>query len=510
MARIARLLIAGMTVLALLTVGTAAPGTSQVQARSTLKVSPGVYVAGQKMTYTGSLGANGRKTVRLQFHMNRPGDRWTNVAGFSSRTDARGRFKFTYPAPAMWGISYRVVSGRLASPPYKFHAKSQEVVLSVGGDNTAEAGDPFVVAVDTTPNLSGRQDLPPPAIPGRTVTLQQRVNGNQWRTVDTGQTDRDGEVRFTRTVADPGQVVYRVREENWTQGGNKIGWFPSFPTYVDVLPAGGPAAGHKAPQDRDVAPWPLMAAGGSPNASTRYGWGGSLWDFAWEYGESLTSKPFRGKDRKGRWIDTSNGSGRASHVNGGLGLDSRPGASAGPGDHGTTWGTLEGNPQKYGRWEVRLRSWSREGSAQDYRVKIELVPDRAADYRCGAQNITVADYGIHTPAVKVGANAVRKSKSWTYTKKKVALADVSHNYAVEVARDHITWFLDGKPIATVKDRAAISGVPLTLRVSLQGDGDKEMNRTRAMFDWMRAWSIDTGRRVTSGSRMNAGTHNATC
>jgi hypothetical protein len=37
-----------------------------------------------------------------------------------------------------------------------------------------------------------------------------------------------------------------------------------------------------------------------------------------------------------------------------------------------------------------------------------------------------------------------------------------------------------------------------------------MNRTRAMFDWMRAWPIDTGRRVTNGSRMNVGTHNATC
>ena len=80
------------------------------------------------------------------------------MAGFSTRTDATGRFKFTYPAPAMWGISYRVVSGRLATPAHKFHAKSQEVVLSVGGDDTAEAGDPFVVGVDTTPNLSGRQD----------------------------------------------------------------------------------------------------------------------------------------------------------------------------------------------------------------------------------------------------------------------------------------------------------------------------------------------------------------
>ena len=106
----------------------------------------------------------------------------------------------------------------------------------------------------------------------------------------------------------------------------------------------------------------------------------------------------QGHPRKGRWLDASDGSGRASHNNGGLGLDSRPGASAGPGDRGTTSATLQGNPQKYGRWEIRLRSWSRESSAEDYRVKIELVPDRAADYLCGAQNITVADYGIHTPA----------------------------------------------------------------------------------------------------------------
>ena len=142
--------------------------------------------------------------------------------------------------------------------------------------------------------------------------------------------------------------------------------------------------------------------------------------------------------------------------------------------------------------------------------RLGTLPDRAADYHCGARNIAVADYGVHTPAVRVGANAVRRNKSWTFTKKKVALADVSHNYAVEVARDHITWFLDGRPIATVKNRTAISGVPLTLRLSLQGDGKKEMNRTRAMFDWMRAWPIDTGRRVTNGNRMKVGTHNATC
>ena len=95
-----------VTLLALLTVGTPALGTS-----------PSTYVAGQKMTFSGSLGGHGRKRIHLPFNMNRPGDRWTNVAGFSTRTDAAGRFRFTYPSPAMWGISRRSVRGRRRHNP---------------------------------------------------------------------------------------------------------------------------------------------------------------------------------------------------------------------------------------------------------------------------------------------------------------------------------------------------------------------------------------------------------
>ena len=63
----------------------------------------------------------------------------------------------------------------------------------------------------------------------------------------------------------------------------------------------------------------------------------------------------------------------------------------------------------------------------------------------------------------------------------------------------------------MKSRAAVSGVPMTLRLSLQGKGTMtEMNRTRSIFDWMRAWPIDTGRRVTNGHKMTAGTHNGAC
>jgi len=510
------MVVVALTALALLSFGVPASSSpSQAAAKTSLKVSPSKsYVAGQKITYTGSIGVRGKRKVKLQYHMNRPGDRWTDVDAFrGARTDAAGRFRFTFPAPAMWGISYRVVSGKHTTPKHTFHAKSQEVVLEAGDGNRVEAGKPFTVVVDTTPSQRGRADLPPPVIPGRAITLQKRVNGDRWQTIDRGVTDSAGFARFTRTEPTAGTVVYRAREESYTKGGNKIGWFPSFPTYVEVVPPGQvprsePRRAPYAP--RAQAPAERRARAGSPNASQNFGWGRSLFDFAWEFGESLSSKPYRGTRLKGSWLDTSDGTGRASHVNGGVGLES--GAKDGPGDFGTTRLTLRGNAQKYGRWEIRMRALTKEASAPggDFRVTMELVPNRASDYRCGAQNITIAEYRIHDRAVRVGANALANRRSWTYTKKSVPLENVSHNFAVEVAKNHLTWFLDGRPIASLKSKAAVPDVPLTLRLSLEGNGNQEMIRTRSIYDWQRAWPIGPGKHVTKGARLKAGHHTISC
>ncbi len=513
MSRIARVFVAVLTALGLLTLGVPAPGTSQeAAARASLSVSPGNFVAGQKLTYTGSIGARGKQRVKLQYHMNRPGDRWTDVDGFrGATTDAAGRFKFTFPAPAMLGISYRVVSGRHATPRTTFRAKSQEVILVAGNNNRVVAGRPFDVVVDTAPSQKGRADLPPPPIPGRRVILQQRGNGDQWKTLADTTTNSNGIATFSGIqVGDPGTVVYRAVEDDWIKNGNRIGWFPSFPTYVEVAGAGAPRATAPRPAAPADTRIPAARAAGSPNASQNYGWGRSLFDFAWEFGESLTSRPYRGTRLKGRWLDVSTGTGRANHINGGLGLDSQYGARGGPGDIGTTSVTLRGNAQKYGRWEIRMRSLSHEAQDKDFKVKMELVPDRASDYHCGAQNITIAEYEIHTPAVRVGAKALKKNRSWSYTKKSVKLENFSHNFGIEVAKDHITWFLDGKPIASLKSRAAVSGVPLTLRLSLEGDGNAEMNRTRSIYDWQRAWPMGSGRQVKSGHGLAGGTHSGGC
>ena len=96
-------------------------------------------------------------------------------------------------------------------------------------------------------------------------------------------------------------------------GGDKIGWFPSFPFTVRVVDPLHPDAGRTDPQsavsrpvERDGEP---ITRGGKTAAKVNL-WGVSLWDFAWTSGESLTSKPARGTDRNGWWLDSSDGSGR--------------------------------------------------------------------------------------------------------------------------------------------------------------------------------------------------------
>ncbi|HQR25588.1 MAG TPA: hypothetical protein PLP61_01000 [Nocardioides sp.] len=256
-----------------------------------------------------------------------------------------------------------------------------------------------------------------------------------------------------------------------------------------------------------------MRSGGATMAAPRYSWGAAVYDFAWEYGESLTDKPYRGTRRQGQWVDVSDGSGRAARHNAGLMLASKYGrvvpGDAGPGDHGTTSATLQGNAQTYGRWELRIRPWSIETSAKNYRVKFELVPEDPAQRLCGARSITVADLTPRRPQVKIGAFNP-DGRAWRRTVQSGPLARVSRAYAVEVAKNHISWFLDGKIIGTVRAAAAIPRVPLTVRLSLVGSGQAEMNHTYAIMDWIRAYGIDRGQHPTNGARLTAGRHNRHC
>jgi hypothetical protein len=435
---------------------------------------------------------------------------WGDVDGFSTMTASNGDFQFVYPAPAMFGIRYRVASGSLATPYVTFDAHSQDLTVTPLG--VPLAGVPFTLHVDTTPTLSRRPDtigLKP--IPGRPLTLQERVSPTKWKDLDTTQVGQLGLADFSVTEPVAGVHVYRVVQEDWLKDGNQIGWFPSFPTYVDVRSSTARRAAPVSTSTQSVSTEATTAAARADSrvtASQTYQWGVALYDFAWIFGESLSSKPYRGSVLKGSWAEYDDGGGRVSSHNGGLYIDSKRDNKPGPGDFGTTMATLTGNPMTYGRWEVRVRPRSEETGDRDYVVRAELVPADAANYDCGAHNITLGELTAHGRSIEMGVNS--GPHQWTYTQAAGSNNNVSHNLAAEVAKDHITWFLDGKPVATVKSAKAVSDLPMTLRVSMVGNGEQEMNDTDLLSDWQRGFSLLRGKQVTSGHAMEAGSYDGGC
>lgn len=479
---------------------------------STLATSPAAYVGGQAITFTGTLGVPGVRRISLELHMNRPGDTWFAVRGFAGATTAAdGGFSFQFQAPSMFGIRYRVVAGRRATPPVTFNAAGQDVTMSVEANPAYDldpgqvvAGEPFTVAVDASPPGA-------PVFAGRGLTLQQRVDGDSWVDLARSSVGLDGMGVFPGVTPPTGTVVYRVVADEISYGANRIGWIQTFPTYVTVLATAPTPTPSPSPTER-ASPSLAGQAGqtarslsarqavsiASGTASGRYGWYPILWDYTWEAGQALTSPADLGSDRDGWWLDYADGAGRVSKVNGGLYLDSQRGRS-GDGDFGTTRATLMDSARAYGRWETRLRLTSGESRGSEFRALVELVPDRAEDYACGRRNITLAEVSAYGNSVTFGAKA--DSVQWTKSKRIASVIHSSPAVAVEVSKRHITWFWNGKPIGTVVGQAAVSDVPMTLRFSLVGDQAGEYDKTGLHSDWQRGFDIDSGKLVTKGPNL---------
>ncbi len=97
-----------------------------------------------------------------------------------------------------------------------------------------------------------------------------------------------------------------------------------------------------------------------------------------------------------------------SKVNGGLAIDSKRLATAGPGDFGTTRATLRGNAMTYGRWEARMRVRdAAERTGHPYDVLAELVPAAVGDQDCGAGTIRLARISPFSRVVRFGAQSAQ-------------------------------------------------------------------------------------------------------
>ena len=118
---------------ALVLVAALGPGASAGGNGGTLSVTPDVVVSGQAVRFTGSLGGSGKQKIHLQWNQNRPGDIWVDVADTDHKTDRKGRFDFTFPAPSALGlpIGLRVMGeGGSKTPAYQLKARPQELTVS--------------------------------------------------------------------------------------------------------------------------------------------------------------------------------------------------------------------------------------------------------------------------------------------------------------------------------------------------------------------------------------------
>lgn len=521
-----------LSVAALTTATLATPGATAVPAPPStsapsrgsspgpLTVSPTVFVAGQAITFRGALPRPGRRAIHLQFHMNRPGDRWTDVKKSTRRTTAAGRFKFRFPAPAMFNISYRVVGGGMVTRAHLFYAKPQAVTLSVNGaDERASSVTvlpllPFTVLVDSAADIYPDRKLEPPVLLGRSIDLQERVNGDQWQTIATSPALADGRALFGLPASLSGERVLRARVANYTVNGDRIGWTASWPTYIqvlDVMPRTLPLLTSGAAGAELVSSSiPRTDSTGATDASAQYGWYNPVYDFAWEYGQSLSSPPTRGAVLKGSWLEASSGSGRVVTFNGALAFQSRL-LHKGPGDRGSTYAVLSGNAQKHGRWE--FRSWHNvfEQDGKDFRFRVELVPQGTAPGACAPETIRVADVELGASSYTVGVRSAQADAQWSYTKTGTPVAVGLHNFAVEVAPGHISWFFDGKAFATVKSKAALAGKTWVPRLSMVGAKDAtEHNGSQVSVDWVRSWTLATGKQATNGATLTKTALSPTC
>jgi len=261
-----------------------------------------------------------------------------------------------------------------------------------------------------------------------------------------------------------------------------------------------------------TASTPVVTARGEDGATAaqKFGWRNMLWDFAWEFGESLDSHPYRGTVTKaGRWEEFTDGTGRVVKYGGGLEFHTgyvRRGTDE-P-DRGTIMATLRDLPDQSGRWELRERAETEESDDVPYPFVIELIPDDPAGYDCGAHNLTIARVVPGDGSVEIGVNA--GTTKWTRTFTGYPQSNDNYAFAVQVTGGRITWFISGQAVASLGASAAIPKVPMTLRMRMIGDGDKDMRKATVRIDWARHYDLKRGKLPPRGQALYKGTNTDTC
>ncbi|GAB7002941.1 hypothetical protein JCM18899A_04120 [Nocardioides sp. AN3] len=179
------------------------------------------------------------------------------------------------------------------------------------------------------------------------------------------------------------------------------------------------------------------------------------------------------------------GPGKLYQTNGMLTLVAPKGQTSGV---RTVW---TGVGYREGRWEVRMRTDRETRGNADYRVVLSLVPVSKRERHCGAQDIDFLDYSpakAHTAAFNIHTLPDLRFAAKQSLGRKVG-SDQWHEFAVEVTKSHISWFIDAHVVRTERRPAALSGRAYTMQAALVPQQGRAMNKTRLQLDWARYWTM---------------------
>lgn len=155
---------------------------------------------------------------------------------------------------------------------------------------------------------------------------------------------------------------------------------------------------------------------------------------------------------------------------------------------GTTGGMAWGDPQKYGRWEVRMRA--PQGSPA-YNALALLWPS-AENFPVGGE-IDFAE--IMDPARDTVELFLHYGADNSQVHGEVRVdATQWHNYAVEWTPEGVTAFLDGEQWWKTTDTSILPPGPmhLTLQLDWFPDGKADGGTGQVQYDWVKQWGLARG------------------
>lgn len=146
-----------------------------------------------------------------------------------------------------------------------------------------------------------------------------------------------------------------------------------------------------------------------------------------------------------------------------------------------------GKAAKYGRWETRMRAVELGKTGAQFQFNWELGP--AGGSMCQSKKIVMAAYTPGDRRVR-GTVRTKPDHAFNFTKPLDLRSRAWHTYAVEVTRDHISWFVDTKVIRTERRPKALAGDNYRPQFVITGVKGKKMRPSWLQMDWVRHYTLE--------------------